>query len=257
MVPAFVNQLLTYVEVPGAVSACITLAILGFGLLFKFARWLRRKSRHRDNLLRLACGTSFERFDELLGSPLVSRSTDSGRVVRIYRSPYSYVFATSPGKDDSVDAFSITIRRKRVNLRVKEMTNMQLRCTLMKTRFTDLGNDFSGLRYVIGANRFGYAECYYFGNPGSYQQYVLAFNDAGAGRLPDPFGQDSFANGDLRKLDNDPLSQDLPEWFEGFRASFAPNTFAVIASNSAPAAILSSIGFSVGVDRLDVAHVPD
>jgi hypothetical protein len=180
-----------------------------------------------------------------------------GRVVHIYRSRYSYVFATAPNKDDSVDAFSITVRRDNFKLSITRVTNDQLNTTLPKTSFLDIIAEPNGRRYLIGANRLGYAESYYLGNPGNYQTYVLAFNDIGAGNFSPLSDVYSFSEGQLANIDKE---EELPSPPSGdplfqFREKLKPNTLAVVGADVDMRVIVSYL--SVGVDKLDVIHIPE
>jgi hypothetical protein len=87
------------------------------------------------------------------------------------------------------------------------------------------------LSYSVGARRFRYSEWYYFGNPGHYQTYILAINDAGPVRAD--LAHLHEAHGDAGPM-TATLVQDTLNLFVGsregtqFRTSAKPNTYGVV-----------------------------
>lgn len=252
-----VSPLVAYLGIPGAVVAMLTLA-KGFVAIGKK---VATRQAHRKNLLRLACGLTFERFTDLLGAPVTvsfAELAGNGRKSAIYRSKYAYVLATAPSKDDTVDAYAITVRRKRFKLPIKTLTAYQIDLKLPKSEMQCSIERAWGLRYIVGARRFGYTESYYFGNPGNYQTYLLSYNDAGTGEFPIVPDHHGFANGNLVRPEDTRdglLEEPLGSWFSGVRATFRPNTVAVIGGQVEVADLLDSIGF--GVDQDSVRQIPE
>jgi hypothetical protein len=114
-----------------------------------------------------------------------------------------------------------------------------------------------GRRCIIGAHRSGYAELYYFGNPGNYQEYILAFND-GAGDLPAfPPEFPTFGTGQLADRKGLATTEDepKPELLAEVRASLRINTLVVIASAGSAASL---VGYEcMGVSQEQVRQIPE
>jgi len=130
-------------------------------------------------------------------------------------------------------AFSITTRNKRFNptltLGPYSIDNQLVRIRLGKTRFAELTSLArpSSISSSLGARRFHYYEEYYFGNPGKYQTYVFALNDAGC----DPW--ERWDAWDHPKISDGWTSIDDPE-VAAFRRTAAINTYAVIGPHISP-----------------------
>ena len=105
-----------------------------------------------------------------------------------------------------------------------------------RCRFGDLANSPDGWLSRVGARRFAYAKSHYFGNPGSYQVYVLAFNDIGTGdcRPPPPFADPadprSWSGGRLRPDagSRPTFEEPLPAWLQSARDRTTVNTLTVL-----------------------------
>ncbi|WP_143229288.1 ETEC_3214 domain-containing protein [Actinophytocola xanthii] len=258
------DNVLKFVGIPGAISACLTLLIIVAGRTAGVGRWLRRKAIHREQLLQLSCGISFSRFDDILGVPYIKSTQNSlpgselpDRYIQVYCSPYAYILAAGSNKDESVHAFAITIRTKKFRLPIIKLTASQIEGVIPSLRISKIESALrTGNRLVIGANRFGYAESYYFGNPGFYQTYVLAYNDAGVGVMPISEEFHDFSSGPFATLEEGSSHASEPSgiWFNALYRELRPNTIAVIG----PQIDLSIIAnyLSVGVDRSMIRHVP-
>ena len=257
------DAVIRYVGIPGAIWAIYSfLGVFTRGSTRIFKRLGKRWS-YRRQLLKLGCGMSFARFDELLGPPIVQETeavgeSEARRYVQIYISKYAYVKAVGTNKDESVRAFSITVRSKWFRLPLKRLTNEQMSIHLRPLKFTELqkfGPD--GKRCIIGANRFGYSESFYFGNPGNYQHYILAYNDAGPGKFIAPAGWHWFASGPLH---NEAYSEDELQhepngpWANEFYRELRPNTIAVVNGDAQVSLIQNEQ--SVGVDHGRIRTIP-
>ncbi|MCP3797953.1 hypothetical protein NLX83_01650 [Allokutzneria sp. A3M-2-11 16] len=255
------DTLRMWIGAPGAITALITL--VGF-LLFKpmkkcYIRLRDRYRRRRSNLLKLACGLTFDGVEALVGKPITKRAPSNGsqRVTFIYRTREVYVAATAPSKDDSIDAFAITVRRRGFRLPVTKLLTKQMKLALPRTRFAALQDHPDSIRYIVGASRFGYSEEYYFGRPGLYQHYIVAYNDAGIGKVKAPLQLDSFASGFLRLEEDEHLPEEpTGSWLRTFRSAVKPNTLAVVGG-AAPSLSIIMNHQSVGVDQSDVSSIPE
>lgn len=117
----------------------------------------------------------------------------------------------------------------------------------------------NGTRLAVGARRFGYAESFYFGNPGNYQSYLLAYNDAGVGEFSLPRLLPSIATGDLLDKDQQaahsgPTEMDAKDAID-FSRDLVINTVAVIDQFDSPDSVIGFV--SVGVDADTVRKVPE
>jgi hypothetical protein len=138
------------------------------------------RARAQSQLLdRLACGESLDRVNSWLGLPVHS-TTDH---LHTYELPGAWIhIAAGHGV---VTAFAVTIRSPRMAYVTTRLTVGRLRVKLGQTAFGALPKQLGmqDEKYEEGARRFGYSQLYYFGNPGHYQHYVLAYNQAGCGDL--------------------------------------------------------------------------
>lgn len=135
-----------------------------------------------------------------------------------------------------------------------------------------------GVSGWCGARRFGYIESYYYGNPGNYETFLLALNDAGHVWDIDSLGQVSslflkpVEHGNLLWIDRRPRPinvrkpKEPPNQGEAIHEFLArpdtqtwrrmkPNTYAVTAPNVFIADLLHD-GFSVGPDSDQVRLLP-
>jgi hypothetical protein len=196
----------------------------------------------------------------LLGQPIVSKA-EEGRVERIYRSSYAFVMATAPSENRGVGMFSITIRNRKYRPRLRfdtgKLTADSLDVDLSRAHFSDFSGNISGRRCIIGARRSGYAELYYFGNPGYYQQYLLAYND-GAGDTPAfPENFPSFGSDGLAKDAGYEIAEGEPpaELLAQVRRSLRVNTI-VISDGTADIAWLSGYRCT-GFDQDSIRQIPE
>jgi hypothetical protein len=104
-------------------------------------------------------------------------------IQHIYRTPHCWILVIY-GDDQAVQAFVVTITDKKFRLPLETLTQYQISATL-PCLMAEIGtHSMQGRRLVLAARRFGYIEQHYFGNPGSYQNYFVGFNDAGIGGPP-------------------------------------------------------------------------
>jgi hypothetical protein len=152
----------------------LVLAIVaGLGIVRAGTAWLRftigRRWLLAGKLRRLATGARLEHFTSELGSPAFGGS------VRTWVFPEVYV--TAHVEDEIVVAYAITTRRWgfRPLLRPTGLGRVRLGTSTFE-QITGNGGKPVG---NFGANRWGYAEAIWLGNPGLYRQFAVAVNDAG------------------------------------------------------------------------------
>jgi hypothetical protein len=165
----------------------------------------------------------------------------------IYADRDFYVQALTD-KDDTVQAFAVTTRARRFRPKIvspgfsshepgwlRRALRRQGRLTpifslrLGKSRFSELGQPDRVAGY-LGAHTFGYWEAHWLGNPGNYQTYVFAVNDAGAEGFHSAttlFPLDDAAAWDIQWPDGVRDFEDLPN-LHAFRRSAVMNTYAVL-----------------------------
>lgn len=222
-------------------------------------------------LNQLACGTTTEYTDSILGPPAFRRALpdDHEYEEHIYRTNHAWIQTIIRTTDKSVDAFAITVTDRRFAFRTRELTNNNLDIRLGHTRFSDIPDHPDGYRIWWGANRSLHAESHYFGNPGNYQIYVVARNDAGAGQasitsddpaagtwesgrlrtgLPSPAAARATRQPRRRKPTDTRPSRDQPlRWVQDTRARNAINTILITRDAGLDQPKALSLGF-VGAD---------
>lgn len=208
--------------------------------LFRKRIWLRKISR-------LAPGTTLAFFTANLGTPVfVWTEGETKRYVFVDRLFYIEAVTDS---DNTVLMYAVTTRSKHFNPKLTlgpySSDKSTVRVQLGKTTFTEIdaleheGTVISGM----GARRIFYAEQFYFGNPGLYQQYAVGCNDAGFMRRDESitFGVLNENAGNTR----DPRLQ-------SFRKAMLINTYAV----GAPHFDMNSIIGRLGADYDQVRVLP-
>lgn len=180
---------------------------------------------------------------------LVQLRVEMSEVIWVDR--HYYVQALVDG-DESVLAFAVTTRHRRFRPkyegpsppswleRARILSRFRrggytrqplLTVRLLKTRFAALDNTPRATFANLGLRRFNYAEAHWFGNPGAYQHFVLAWNDAGASSSgwPDPtliFGEGMgvFRTGAWAAGPHPPSPNEVLD----FRRQSTFNTYAVV-----------------------------
>ncbi|CDZ90124.1 hypothetical protein QM787_25525 [Rhodococcus ruber] len=163
----------------GAAGATVLSAVWGMGQLTR-KQWDRTIGRRRAQsriLDQLACGSSLEFVESLLGLPQFLEKID-GREQRIYRLAGSWVVVEL--YERAMLSFSITITDPRMYHSTERLSFGQLHVRLGRSDFADVSHHPSGERMWVGARRHGYLQHHYFGNPGGYQDYWLSHNMCGA-----------------------------------------------------------------------------
>lgn len=164
----------------GAIAGGIVAAVTLLGLLrTAFNRTLGRRGEAQRRLSKLAAGVQINYFTSVLGQPAIKRADDDV-VEYVFVDRLFYVHVLTSPADDSVIQFAVTTRARRFHPRARWWTlNRSHQVRLGKTSFAQFGQTPERISGSLGAHNFGYSEIYYLGNPGGYQKYVLAINDAG------------------------------------------------------------------------------
>lgn len=138
-----------------------------------------------SRLKKLAPDVYISHFHGLLGEPTFKNVTGSLEEY-VYVHKYFYIQAVTDA-NGGVLFFSVTRRRKEFRPQVwgqevgwspDRSTGVLQLGKFAFARLKDVGTP-DGARSWLGANRFHFSESYYFGNPGSYQTYILGLNQAG------------------------------------------------------------------------------
>lgn len=204
------------------------------------AHFWRQTAGSRRTLARrlhqLGAGTTLCWVEDRLGTPAFAREFPPLPGVRelVYHSRHAWIQVLAD-EHDAVVRFSITITDPRFRFQVRDLTGGQLMATLGRTTFaaTESHVDPQGLSLTVGANRYEYAEAYWFGNPGGYQWYVLSHNDASAVGTIDwsigGHGITSFQTGMLESAGTVPVgSVPGPDELSRFRAGTTINTLTIL-----------------------------
>lgn len=218
---------------------------------------------HRDltrRLNQLACGTTAEYTDNILGPPAFRRSLGDGYEERIYRTKHAWVQTITRTADHATESFAITITDPRYTLRTHNLTGNMLDIRLGRAHFSDVPHDPDGYRITRGANRHGHAESHYYGNPGNYQTYVLAHNDAGSGPFhitaDDPLAGNWAAGRLSQEPDARPSWEDQPPlWVQQAREHTAINTLLIAAPTGGDQPKALTLGW-IGADYGTVRVLP-
>lgn len=227
------------------------------------AHFWRRTAGSRRALARslhqLGGGTTLRWVEDRLGTPAFVREFPVLPGVRelMYHSRHAWIQVLADERD-AVVRFSITVTDPRFRLQVRDLTGGQLTATLGRSTFaaTETQAGPQGVSLMIGANRYEYAEAYWFGNPGGYQWYVLSHNDASAVGTIDwsvgGHGSTSFQTGMLESADAVPLgSVPQPDELARFRSGTTINTLTILGPS------WSADGRPLGQSGLAAPRGPD
>lgn len=161
-----------------------TLAIYVTIALAAYSYWRRTLGRRRalaERLLTLAPTMQIDYFIEQLGTPAF-RSTKGEREDLVWVHPDAFIRAVA--EEGTVVVYAITTRTKRfaptfMRAHTVSQDGQRLEVQLGRSRFSDLPYLPDRIVGAVGARRWGYSEFRYFGNPGGYQTYAYALNQAG------------------------------------------------------------------------------
>jgi len=170
----------------GITAACYA------GARLTLRTWLRTIGSRRDLTRRLnglACGATYEYAIDLLGQPAFRRPLPEVEECT-WRMKHGWVCGLV--REKSLLAFAITVTDPKFRFDCSILTFGQLPTVL---GLTSLGAtpDPESAEVSVGARRFYMRQYHYFGNPGGYQRYLLAYNDLGTGAVNfGPMGPRSY-----------------------------------------------------------------
>lgn len=183
---------------------------------------------------RLAAGVTREYVEAAFGPPAFRAQPRNSEIALTFVTPHAYLQIGLDEPAQAVTWFGITVTDERFAFPTRHLTFERLSVRLGRSSFGDVDGPGAGALFSLGARRIGCARAYYFGNPGGYQHYVLAYNDAGTGRWSLPAGLPvlaGWAGGVFRPADTpDPGNpgDEPPPWLEPALADATINTLVVI-----------------------------
>jgi hypothetical protein len=205
-----------------------------------YGRTAGSRRRLSKRLNQLAAGVTTRWVEDRLGGPAFVREfRPQGIMGRlglrelVYRDRHVWVQVLAD-EHEAVARFSITVTDPRFRFQISDLTFGHLTAKLGRTSFSGAHSQLEqqGRSLRIGAHNFEYAEAYWFGNPGSYQWYVLSHNDAGTGNFDFTVGgrgQSPFQDGVLKSENTDYPEFDFQgDGAERFRVKTTINTLTVL-----------------------------
>lgn len=173
--------------VVGMAAAIVALAGTGLAVL-RTARslWFRSIGQRRVQQRQvdgMAIGSSPDYVRGLLGMPQFIQGTDAS-ATHYHRLPGAWISVTYVG--GSVGTFAVTVTQRRLWISTVRATLGQLDVKLGRSTMQAVVAAPVAEESWVGARRCGHLKEFYFGNPGGYQTYWLAYNDAGIGLFRRP-----------------------------------------------------------------------
>lgn len=215
-----------------AIGGGVAAAYRGSASAYRRTIGSRRDYKARFN--RLAAGVTREYVEAAFGSPAFRAQPRDGEIGLTFVTPHAYLQIGLNEVAQAVAWFGITVIDRRFAFPTRHLTFEHLSVRLGHSSFSDIDRPAAGTLFSRGARRFACARAYYFGNPGGYQQYVLAYNDAGTGRwsLPEDLPVSAgWSEGILRPPDAyDPggPGDEPPPWLESALKGATINTLIVL-----------------------------
>lgn len=245
----------------------------------------RRRTLYKD-LAKIAPGMQVGYTTRVLGEPELKN--DKGRYQEFVYDKKDCFVQVVTGESDAILLLSVTARNAKFHPPTwVTRARWSPRPDPEDSRLGNFGFDEiatpddppNGISGWCGARRFGYIESYYYGNPGNYQTFLMALNDAG--HVLETRGSLSQVStlflkpvelGDLLWVDrapraiNDPQPEEPPDQWEEIQVFVSrpeiqswrrmkPNTYAVTGPNVVIADLLHA-GFSVGPNSDQVRLLP-
>jgi hypothetical protein len=247
-----------WLDTPTDIAAAIVTVTSAAGLVGTgIAKTIGRKWGAYRRLRRLAAHIHVDRFTSVLGSPMSSKPwknngepTDWSERIWVDRRYYVQALSDSGG---TVMAFSVTSRSTKFRPKVPfpndgrytDPPDPQVKAKLHTTRFAEVASPPIRIRADLRANRLGYVEMYYFGNPGNYQSVALSVSDA-ALAIGEGFPVEEVT-GLATPQDVVLTTEQVPK----FRTGDAPNTYTVSAPHQ-PLDDFETLSGAFGADANDV-----
>lgn len=166
---------------PLIVAATLAIAVLSSRPSARLWARLKRRQAMSRVVRNLACGVNLSDFeDKLEVRPQLSRE-HAPYIDHIFVLPDAYVQAVTDDRG-VVRRWTVTARTKRFR---PHHANPTRTITLNRSKLVDV--DDEGPTQMVawaGARRGGLAEWHWYGNPGRYEHFLYAFNDAGSQSFP-------------------------------------------------------------------------
>jgi hypothetical protein len=250
--------------IAGSVVVILTgVAVIGAGVRSFWERTFGARRKLARGLNRLAAGIPSESLESLLGPCSLRRQLDGVPTFnqQIYLTKSACVDAIIETATNTVTAFAITVRDRRFRFNTKQLSFGLIDVTLGQTTFAQIsgppGHPWS-VRWWDGARDAGYAEHYYLGNPGGYQNYILAHVRTGVGPLaydqaPKEVrgGYDTGRFAGSQPVVGEP--PDGPDW-SSFRSGTVVNTLQVLGPGWPPSDELPRPGVHGDIIRVLRQH---
>ncbi len=216
----------------------------GTGLRGLYRGTIGLKAARNETLSRLAPGVQVGYFEAVLGSPIF-RTAGQSHDESVWLDRFFYVQTLST-KEGRVDLYTVTARSREFSPSLWGQTvywsldnnSADLRIGGFTFDGFPMKERPDGILAWLGARRFHWAECYYFGNPGLYQTYFVALNDAGwmeplTVDLLSVLGPDGVALGWFRgSFQGEDLDGFLADSaVVNFRKTWRPNTYGVLGAH--------------------------
>ena len=206
------SQIGTIVGV-GASAGAVGSIALGIGN-YAVGKWndtLGRRKAQAKLFDRLACGSSLDYVDSLLGVPMFSGKRGE-HDTRTYRLPGAWVIVEI--RSAAVHSYSITVTDPKMRYNTRRLTFGCLDVDLGKDMFPTRGLGYEGEHLWVAIRlRHGYVRHYNFREAGAMQFYWLSHNQAGAGKFCDPSGYPDIASGvfkhDINATDPEPVDSSV------------------------------------------------
>jgi len=248
-------------------AALVGMSVVAWTVLGAVRRGYRRTlGRRRElaaRLAKLACGVTTEHLESLLGPATFRRAIGEALIERVHVLSSVHV-QTVADAEGSVVRYAVTVTDRRFHptflLGVAGNTPGANRVRLGHTRFGDITHRPVGVAVNLGARRVGYQEEYYFGNPGFYQTFHLAINDAGY-LATSSLDWPAVHNEQMRRTDRLPAEAGDPFLLlpatQAFRHSAVVNTFAVTTAHLSDSPLAQiALGPDLDQVRLLSGHQP-
>jgi len=214
----------------------------------------RSAKAEEEKVNKLSTGVDLGYFKSILGEPVfVNNVGEPQDILDIYKrseqcknsqEQKEFIFVNNlffvqaiTNKNNAVIEYAVTTRRADFNPKFKFWNGeREVEVVLGKSNFfAAISDPPEKIDYYCGAHNFGYDEEHYFGNPGNYQSYIFANNQAGI-----PGSTIACAINSLQNSPT-PISPDRPELKE-LRKKAIINTYAV----TAPQVDIENLCFGIG-----------
>lgn len=193
--------------------------VVGQGGRAAWRRTFGRRLHAARRVQALSVGYTVERFEAILSSP-TSRKFLGSEQQLIWVDPLYYVQARVDDAEQIV-WWSVTARSLKFRPVLFPSTRRPFKVRLNRTKFCEIDHEPSEIFGSRGARRGWYWERLYYGNPGNYQEFFFAINDAAPNTNQAALIEVVRAMEDHEQSDATAIALAEPS-----RASLVPNTYA-------------------------------